>query len=210
MQHLEVSGAVRPLKWSLGVKWLILSSHPSLVVPSGFFPSSFPTKTLYTPLLPPIRATCPGHLILLDFITKTILDDHHIKTFRVIIFLSIKTTLHKSSIPYKNSQLYKVHDTLNSANVVCFWFILVWFRNCKGYVPSHVMTANYKWGRVCKESILTCCNVLSRHLSGQTLKQATKSTKSAHLRAHNRTKSSPLGASVVPPHKFPWPPCWYC
>ena len=23
MQHLEVSGAVRPLKWSLGVKWLI-------------------------------------------------------------------------------------------------------------------------------------------------------------------------------------------
>jgi len=25
MQHLEVSGAVPPLKWSLGVKWLI---HP--------------------------------------------------------------------------------------------------------------------------------------------------------------------------------------
>ena len=23
MQHLEVSGTVRPLKWSLGVKWLI-------------------------------------------------------------------------------------------------------------------------------------------------------------------------------------------
>jgi len=23
MQHLEVSGAVRPLKWSLGVKWLM-------------------------------------------------------------------------------------------------------------------------------------------------------------------------------------------
>ena len=23
MQHLEVSGAVRPLKWTLGVKWLI-------------------------------------------------------------------------------------------------------------------------------------------------------------------------------------------
>jgi len=22
MQHLEVSGAVRPLKWPLGVKWL--------------------------------------------------------------------------------------------------------------------------------------------------------------------------------------------
>ena len=24
MQHLEVSGAVRPLKWSLGVKWLMV------------------------------------------------------------------------------------------------------------------------------------------------------------------------------------------
>ena len=24
MQHLEFSGAVRPLKWSLGVKWLNL------------------------------------------------------------------------------------------------------------------------------------------------------------------------------------------
>ena len=23
MQHLEVSGAVRPIKWSLGVKWLM-------------------------------------------------------------------------------------------------------------------------------------------------------------------------------------------
>ena len=24
MQHMEVSGAVRPLKWSLGIKWLII------------------------------------------------------------------------------------------------------------------------------------------------------------------------------------------
>ena len=27
MQHLKVSGAVRPLKWSLGVKWLITLFH---------------------------------------------------------------------------------------------------------------------------------------------------------------------------------------
>jgi len=27
MQHLEVSGAVRPLKWSLGVKWLNPTCH---------------------------------------------------------------------------------------------------------------------------------------------------------------------------------------
>jgi len=50
-----------------------LSSHLRLGLPSGLFPSGFLTKTLYTPLLFPIRATCPARLIPLDFITRTIL-----------------------------------------------------------------------------------------------------------------------------------------
>jgi hypothetical protein len=54
-----------------------LKIHLRLGLPSGLFPSGFPTKTLYTPLLSPIRATCPTNLILLDLITGTIFGEQY-------------------------------------------------------------------------------------------------------------------------------------
>jgi len=56
---------------------LILSSHLSLGLRSGLFPSGFPTKTLYTPLLSPIHSTCPAQPILLDLITQIIFGEQY-------------------------------------------------------------------------------------------------------------------------------------
>jgi len=56
---------------------LTLLFHLCLSLPSGIFPSGFTTKILSTPLLSPIRATCPAHLILLDFITRKVLIERY-------------------------------------------------------------------------------------------------------------------------------------
>ena len=59
----------------------LLEIHPNIIHPSmprsPQWPLSlrFPHQEPITPLSSPIRATCPAHLILLDFITRTILGE---------------------------------------------------------------------------------------------------------------------------------------
>jgi len=58
-----------------------LKIHLNIIPPlrlgllSRLFPSGFPTKTVHTTRLSPTRATCPAHLIHLEFITRKILGE---------------------------------------------------------------------------------------------------------------------------------------
>jgi hypothetical protein len=56
---------------------IILSTHLHLGLPSGLFPSGFPHQEPIHPLPSPIRSTCSAHLIILDFITRTVLGEHY-------------------------------------------------------------------------------------------------------------------------------------
>ena len=78
----------------------LLEIHPNIIHPSTprspkWSPSiRFPQQDVIHPLSSPIRATCPAHLIHLDFITRTILGEEY-KSFSS----SLCNLLH-SPVPY--------------------------------------------------------------------------------------------------------------
>ena len=66
-----------------------LNIHINIILPSTpgsfkwYLSFRFPIKTLYTPLLFPVRSTCPAHLILLYFIIRIIMGGE----YRSLIFI---------------------------------------------------------------------------------------------------------------------------
>jgi len=80
LPHSQLSATCpkpEPARFSPYPHFLKIHLNIILGIPSSLFPSCLHTKTLYTLLLSPIRATCPAHLILLDFITRTILGEEY-------------------------------------------------------------------------------------------------------------------------------------
>jgi len=60
------------------VRFLLTLSYPlCLCLANGFFPSGFPSETLYVLFFFSLRATRPAHLILLDLITWIILGEQY-------------------------------------------------------------------------------------------------------------------------------------
>ena len=109
----------------------LLESHPNsthlrLGLPSDLFPSGFPIKTLHTPLSSSIRATCPAHHILLDFITRTILGEEY-KSFSS----SLCTLLHSpvtSSLLGSNILLNTIFFDVTKLTSLTPLSLLSWWR----------------------------------------------------------------------------------
>jgi hypothetical protein len=77
--------------------------------PYPLFPLGFPTKTLYMPVHSPICTTFPAHLILLDFITRTLLGDQ---------YRSLSWLLCIFSLSHVTSSLLGPHILINTNLVV--------------------------------------------------------------------------------------------
>jgi hypothetical protein len=117
-RHLSLSWAnsiqsprPRPTVWRSN---LILSSYLRLGLPTGLFPSDFPTNTLCTPLSSSISATCPAHVILLDFTTRTILG----KVYQL--------NIHESEFDHSVSQAFDAIE----ATALCLVSDAPWYLQC--------------------------------------------------------------------------------
>ena len=109
---------------------LIFSSHLRQRLLRGLFPSGFLTKPLYTPLLSPIRATWPVHLIL-DFVARTMLGENYksLSSSLCIIFHSFVI------LSLLDRNIFNTHH-ISKAGIIYLptqtshFSVLMWVLNC--------------------------------------------------------------------------------
>jgi hypothetical protein len=82
---------------------LILSTNLRLGLPSGLFPSGFPTNVLYAFLFSPICATCAAHLILLDLIFLINYVSRGVQVMKLLIMQFSRISHHFISLQTKYS-----------------------------------------------------------------------------------------------------------
>jgi hypothetical protein len=119
-----------------------------------------PTKTLYTPLLSPIRATYPTQLIILDFINRTVLGEQYRS---LIIFRHTCNFKHTPIDAINVGCSCYLFDLSRSVNSKCLsfelchcciqWAILIYIAmNVNSAYMFNVMNINF---------LLTCISYLS-------------------------------------------------
>ena len=126
-RHLSLSWASsiqsispHPTSWRSVV---ILSSHLLLGLQGGLLSSGFPTKTLYTPVLSPTRAACFAHLILLNFIARTLLGEEY-KSLRSSL-CSFLRSLVNSSLLGPNIYKYILYSHIVYIIYCSIYYIIV-------------------------------------------------------------------------------------
>ena len=120
---------------------LILSSHVHLGLPSGLFPSSLTTKTLYALLLSLTRVTSSAHLILLDWTTRKIFGEYTPLSCSSCSFLQTPAT---SSLSGPNTFL-RVRDNKISMTII---------QSVKQHSNRHIVSQKFVTSQCCMTSVL--------------------------------------------------------